>query len=136
MRLRLARKKARGHSSKYYIQMRPKVSGVRAGKGIDSQLCHCRELRTREGAGSSLPGGSWEGVKSIPRRTTYHGTAGFIEPPVQGLYSLWSREGKGSFITDHPTWSPRQNTLDTKFIKPVIYMNSETPTVLPPITPT
>ena len=44
-------------------------------------------LQTRERAGyHSLHGGSWEGVKSIPRRTTYHGTIGCMETPVQGLY--------------------------------------------------
>ena len=37
------------------------------------------------------PGGSWEGVKSMPRGTTYHGIVGFIEPPVQRLYSHLSR---------------------------------------------
>ena len=53
-----------------------------AGKGLDSQLCHYRELQTREQAGSSLPVGFWERVTSIPRRTTYHRTVDSMATPV------------------------------------------------------
>ena len=42
--------------------------------------------------GWSLPGGPWEGVKSIPNGTTYHRTARCIEPPVQGLPFMLGRE--------------------------------------------
>ena len=45
----------------------------------------------------SLERPSWEGVKSIPRCTTYHGTVDGRKTPVQGLLFVW-----GSFITDHP----------------------------------
>ena len=38
-------------------------------------LCHYWELQTRKHSGSSLPGGSWEGVKAIHRHTTYHRTS-------------------------------------------------------------
>ena len=44
------------------------------GKRLDSKLCLYRELQTWERAGSLLPVGSWEGVKSIHRVTTYHRT--------------------------------------------------------------
>ena len=39
------------------------------------QPCHHWKLQTRKWAGLSLHGGSWEGVKSISRRTTYHGAS-------------------------------------------------------------
>ena len=55
------------------------------GKGLDSHLCDYRELQICEQSMSSLPGGSWEGVKTIPRGTTYHGAVGCMETPVQGL---------------------------------------------------
>ena len=52
-----------------YIKIRPE-----APERI-SNFCHYWELQTLKWAvGSSLPGGSWEGVKSIPRHTTYHMT--------------------------------------------------------------
>ena len=51
-----------------------------AGKGIGSELCHYWELQTRKRAGSSFAGGSWEGVKSIPRGTAYHVTVGCRRP--------------------------------------------------------
>ena len=53
-----------------------------SGKGCHSRLCHYWELQTRKWAGSSLRGGSWHGMKSIPRHTTYHGTVGYMETPV------------------------------------------------------
>ena len=48
------------------------------------------------------PWGSWEGVKSIPRGTTYHVTVGCIEPESKNSTPFYAgREGKGSFIIDH-----------------------------------
>ena len=61
----------------------------RAGKGLYSQLCHYWAQQTRKWAGSSLPEGSCEGVKSIPRRTTYHRTVSGSETPVQRLLVCW-----------------------------------------------
>ena len=75
MMMRLAWKKS---------QNKTRSTGI-AGKGLDSQLCHYWELNARKRAGSALPRGSWEGVKSIPRRTTYHGTVDGSETPVQGI---------------------------------------------------
>ena len=63
---------------------------------------------------------SVEGVKSIPRGTTYHRTVGFIEPPVQGLCSLLCRQGKGSFITDHPP-GPTLSPFTTCRVRGVYY---------------
>ena len=42
------------------------------GKGLSSQLCHYQELQTCEREGSSLPVGSWEGVKSIVLLVSTH----------------------------------------------------------------
>ena len=51
---------------KDYIKMRPEA------KELIPQLCHYQELHTQELSGSSLPGGSWKGVKSIPRHCLPH----------------------------------------------------------------
>ena len=77
MRMRLAWKKRQKtlDTSKRLHQNKTQSTGS-AGKGLDSKRCHYWELQTRKWAGSSLPGGSWEVMKSIPNRTTYHGTVG------------------------------------------------------------
>ena len=67
-----------------------------AGKGLDSQLCHYWELQTRKWVGLSHPWGSWEGVKSICRHTTYHGTVGCRRSQSKDSCFVW-----GSFITHH-----------------------------------
>ena len=58
-----------------------------AGKGLDSQLCHYRELQTRERARSSLPGGSWEGWNP------YTGA-----PPTTGLLVVLGPQSKDSWF--------------------------------------
>ena len=58
-------------------------------KGLDSQL------QTQKRAGSSVPEGSWEGVKSLARSTTYHMTVDGRETPVQE-FLFYLR----SYITD------------------------------------
>ena len=67
-------------SSKILHQNETQSTGS-VGKGFDSQLSHYQELQTLEWAWSSLPGGSWEEVKSWSRGTTYHRTVGCIEIP-------------------------------------------------------
>ena len=57
--------------------MRMRLTWKNSQKTLDTSKrlckhCHYWALQTRKRAGSSLPGESWEGVKSIPRRTTYH----------------------------------------------------------------
>ena len=53
--------------TKYYIEMRPEAPGVWA-KGLIPNFAIII-LQTQERAGSSLPGGSWEGVKSMSSLT-------------------------------------------------------------------
>ena len=85
MRMRLTWKKSQKtlDTSKWLHRNKTGRTGS-AANGLDSQLCHYWELQTRKRARSSLNGGSWEGVKSIPRRTTYHGNVDSRETPVQG----------------------------------------------------
>ena len=97
-------------------------------KGPDSQLCHYRALQTLEWVGLSLNGGLREGVKSMPKGTTYHSTVDCIEPPVQGLYSLVYRCNRlkcptldspsvlqcynmGHKSRNKPVWSPSSNAI-------------------------
>ena len=110
-----------------------------AGKGLDSQLCHYWELQTRKWAKSSLPGGSWEGVKSIPRLSSH--TSGLVCTRSQSKYSWFVRLiwlyvlrppfctltlGKlgqwGWLMRMRLAWKKSQKTLDTsRFCTMIIY---------------
>ena len=65
MRMRLAWNKSQKtlDTSKRLHQNETRSTGS-LGKGFDSQPYHYWEQQTREWAGSSLPGGSWEGDES------------------------------------------------------------------------
>ena len=67
--------------SKDYLKIRTEAPGVRANDFIPNFAITWNYRLGR----SSLDGGSWEGMKSIHMRTTYHGTVDGREIPVQGL---------------------------------------------------
>ena len=88
--------KARRHSTCIYIKIIQWECEQR------NQLCHYWELQTQKRAGSSLPGGSWEGVKSISRRTNYYGTVGCRRPQSKESCVVWGL----SIITHIIHWCP------------------------------
>ena len=104
MRTRLAWKKSQKTLDTSQILHWNKTRNTKSvGKGLNHGIqgtameptVICAPLQTWYRTMSSLPEGSWDGVKSIPRCTSYHVPVCYLETRQNTPYLYW-----GSFTTD------------------------------------